>query len=107
MFTSTPVETVNSINISQQAEQHILSVQNTFPVLLRKINNLAQRGYLKFTFGAIVRSFFVVRVKKGILRAVTLSINKAFMKPILTFWPFLTIIPTYTCRVPVAKNGRS
>ena len=38
-----------------------------------------------------MRSFFVVRVKKGILRAVTLSINKAFIKPILTFWPFLTI----------------
>ena len=50
--------------------------------------NLAQRGYLKFTFGTIVRSFFVVRVKKGILRVVTLSINKAFIKPILTFWPF-------------------
>ena len=32
--------------------------------------------------------FFVVRVKKGFLRAVTLSINKAFIKPILTFWPF-------------------
>ena len=32
--------------------------------------------------------FYVVRVKKGILRAVTLSINKAFIKPILTFWPF-------------------
>ena len=46
------------------------------------------KGYLKFTFGTIVRSFFVVRVKKGILRAVTLSINKAFIKPILTFWPF-------------------
>ena len=35
-----------------------------------------------------VRFFFVVRVKKGILRAVTLSINKAFIKPILTFLPF-------------------
>ena len=38
----------------------------------------------KFTF------VLLVRVKKGILRAVTctLSINKAFIKPILTFWPF-------------------
>ena len=39
--------------------------------------------------------FFVVRVKKGILRAVTLSINKAFIKPILTFWPFETIKHLY------------
>ena len=46
------------------------------------------KEYLKFTFGTIVRSFFVVRVKKGILRAVTLSINKAFIKPILTFGHF-------------------
>ena len=39
----------------------------------------------------IVLSFFVVRMKKGILRAVNLSINKAFIKPILTFWPFKVI----------------
>ena len=26
--------------------------------------------------------------ENSILRAVTLSINKAFIKPILTFWPF-------------------
>ena len=31
---------------------------------------------------------FVVKVKKGIFRVVTLSINKAFIKTILTFWPF-------------------
>ena len=42
-----------------------------------------------------MRSFFMVRVKKGILRAVTLSINKAFIKPILTFLPFLTIKHLY------------
>ena len=49
---------------------------------------LAQRGYVKFTFGIIVRSFSVVRVKNGISKVLSLSINKAYIKPMLTFWPF-------------------
>ena len=42
-----------------------------------------------------MRSFFVLRVKKDIFRVVTLSINKAFIKPILAFWPFYTIKHLY------------
>ena len=57
---------------------------------------------MKFTFGTIVRSFSVVRVKKCILRFVSLSINKVFIifffKPRLAFWPFYTIKHLY---VPV------
>ena len=44
---------------------------------------------MKFTFGIIVRSFSVVRVKNGISRVVPLSINKAYIKPMLTFFAIL------------------
>ena len=43
-----------------------------------------------------MRSFFVVRMKKGILRVVTLSINKAFIKPILTILDYKTSIRTWS-----------
>ena len=54
---------------------------------IKSLPQSGAKGYLKFTFGTIVRSFFVVRVKKGILRAVTLSINKVYQ----AFIDFLAI----------------
>ena len=48
------------------------------------------KGLFEITFGTIESSFLVVRVEKGILRTVTLSINKA-----LSFWPFKTIKHLY------------
>ena len=47
------------------------------------------KGLFDIFFGTIVRSFFVVRVKKGILRAVTLSINKAFYQAYIDFLAIL------------------
>ena len=46
------------------------------------------KGLFEIYFWNNCALFFVVRVKKGILRVVTLSLNKAFIKPILAFWPF-------------------
>ena len=47
---------------------------------------------MKFTFGTIVRSFSVVRVKKCILRFISLSINKVFINFFQTWVGFLAIL---------------
>ena len=46
------------------------------------------KGLLENYFWNNCAFSFCGEVKKGILRAVTLSIHKAFSTPILTFWPF-------------------
>ena len=46
------------------------------------------KGLFEIYFWNNCAFVFCGEVEKGILRVVTLSINKACIKPILTFWPF-------------------